>query len=670
MNLIFTNIVLWPFLFLVTVPLILHLFARSRPPAYKFSSVEFILRIIRSTMRVKRPQDWILLLIRTLLFAALVFLFLRPLFFSKRSFAGLFQRKNVVLIIDSTASMSYADGAQTRFSAACAEASEILSGLSARDTANIVWLDSSPHAVFPEMGANIGYLQTELRKARVTSEAGNIGNAIAAAADMLEGIEGRHEVCILSDFQRTAWENIDFALPASIDSANLRIGRETAVNAAITDLYHMPGTPLVNEEVTIYCEVHNYSSQPVRKRLFLRVHDTRSSHELMIPAWGKAIATFRHVFSDAGLFPIAVGLEEDPFPADDHRWSVIEVQPFLQVGLLAGDSPEAKIWLRALDAVGWARTDLITLADLADGIPRDVLMLPGWDGTHRDAVQRQLANGCTVVCSPAQATPIADLLPPGSRIEGDTSVARLERGRDSHRIRIVSPEDAVLKLFARGEYGDPAQSQFRERFSYPPSAVSAGETIIAYDDQVPALTRFAQQGQFYLWNLSMDTQFSDFSGRTEFLPFFGELLLTSRTRRDMAFTDHLPGESITWRSESIIPMKDVNAVGRGGSPVAIREHRRGSSIIFSSQSAQAPGLYTWNYRGNVSGYSAVNFPVIESDLRTLSTDEIEKSGSVVVTRGNRVKDMRDGVSLWPQLLGLCVILVVTEGLFLLWVEKT
>ena len=107
MSVLFSNAVLWPLLALVTVPILLHLFARTKPPVYKFSSIEFILRIIRSTLRVKRPQDWILLAIRTLMFAALILVFLRPLFFSQRGLAGLFRTKNVVVIVDATASVNF-----------------------------------------------------------------------------------------------------------------------------------------------------------------------------------------------------------------------------------------------------------------------------------------------------------------------------------------------------------------------------------------------------------------------------------------------------------------------------------------------------------------------------------------------------------------------------------
>ena len=66
------NWVLAPLAALVLVPLLVHLFARSRPPRYAFSSLEFLRRVMRQILRVKRPRDWIVLLLRTLLAACLI----------------------------------------------------------------------------------------------------------------------------------------------------------------------------------------------------------------------------------------------------------------------------------------------------------------------------------------------------------------------------------------------------------------------------------------------------------------------------------------------------------------------------------------------------------------------------------------------------------------------
>ena len=49
MNIVFSNLALWPLALLVAVAVAFGLLARSKPPAYSFSSVEFIVRILRTT---------------------------------------------------------------------------------------------------------------------------------------------------------------------------------------------------------------------------------------------------------------------------------------------------------------------------------------------------------------------------------------------------------------------------------------------------------------------------------------------------------------------------------------------------------------------------------------------------------------------------------------------
>src|SRR2546428_11172516 len=113
MSFVFLNAALAGFLVLTAVPPLLHLFARSKPPVYEFSSVEFLHRITRRTIRIRRPREWLLLAIRTAFFLTLILVFLRPLFFPQKKLAGLFQKKNVVLVVDATASMGCVEGAQT-----------------------------------------------------------------------------------------------------------------------------------------------------------------------------------------------------------------------------------------------------------------------------------------------------------------------------------------------------------------------------------------------------------------------------------------------------------------------------------------------------------------------------------------------------------------------------
>jgi len=669
MSILFSNAVIWPVAALVAVPLLLHLFARTKPPVYSFSSVEFILRIIRSTLRMKRPQDWLLLALRTLLFTSLVLVFLRPLFFSQRRLAGMFQAKNVVVIVDATASMSYVDGAQTRFAAACAEASEIMAGLSNRDTANVVWLSSAPRAVFPEMGANIAYLRDSLRRASVTSEAGNIQEAFDLAVRLLSEAEGKRELCIISDFQKTAWEDVSLTPIEGLDIVKVPVGTATAANAALTDIQFRPARPLLGEEVTIFCDVHNYSAQPCGRTLFLEAGESRRSQQVVVPPWSKATGVFRHTFKSPGTFTISAALDEDVFPGDDRRWTCVPVLEFMRTGILASDTQTAGAWRRALDALGWARTETISRADLDGDLPYDILMLAGWDGASRQNLREKLLQGATIVCSPAGGVSPGDATL--SRRQADVgALLRHEQSSEPHSVKIVRPDDRIFQLFADGDFGDPSRGLFRERLHLARNALSGADVLMAFDDGVPALARLEQNGSLYFWNLALDPEFSNWASHVEFLPFLAELLLGSRPSANghVVYTEHLPGEPVAWNVGRTVLTSDMQLRDRIGQALPIR--RGGGSLRFASSIPPPLGSYEWLYRGQYIGCSVVNFPTIESDLRPMDREQVKTAGSVVAAGGSKVRHLRDGVKLWPYFLALALCLGLLEGLALIWIERT
>ncbi|MBU1693868.1 MAG: BatA and WFA domain-containing protein [Verrucomicrobia bacterium] len=671
MSLVFLNGMLWPLAMLIAVPLLLHLFARSKPPIYRFSSIEFILRIIRSTLRIRRPQDWLLLLLRTALFATLVMLFLRPLFFSRRALAGPLARKNVVLVVDATGSMACNEGGRTRFAAACAEASEVLAGLTAADRANVVWLDAVPDPVFPEMGVNMGYLRAALSRAEVRPQAGDITGAIRLAVSMLENLDGKNEIYLVSDFQRPAWEQVDLAIPDSIGLVSLRVAQGEGENDALTDLFLDPPAPLKGEEVTIHAEVANFSSQPRQQTVYLELGESRRTQDVMIPAWDKATVSFRHRFADAGLYTAAASLNEDRFTADDHRWAVVKVSDGLSVGVSGTNTAEGRFWLRALDALPWVKVEPVEPGRLTKNTPYDVFMFAGWDGTGAETLAELLALGSTLVCTPARGAPVGRLLAvAGVDASRFPEEAALETLPKALRTRIALEKDRLFQLFAGGEYGDPAGGLFRARWRLPEGAAESGETLLVYEDGLPALTRYRGGGNLFLWTLPLDPAFSDWAGHMEFLPFLGELLLSSRAIRDRGAATATPGEKLAWIVDREILASDITLQHESGMAIPVLAHRETSGTRVVSEDGVGTGVFTWNYEGEPQQVTAVNFPPVESDLRTMTMKEIERQGDIALTAGRRARQLRDGLPLWPYLLALALGWVLLEGGVQYWVERT
>lgn len=671
MSLVFVNAILWPLAALAAVPLLLHLFARSKPPVYRFSSIEFILRIVRTTLRVKRPQDWLLLLLRTALFVTLLLLFLRPLYFASRALAGSMGRKNVVVVVDATGSMGCHEGGRTRFATACAEASEVLAGLTSADRANVVWLDAEPDAVFPELGVNLGYLRAALSRAEVRPQAGDIPGALRLAVSLLENQDGRREIYLVSDFQRAAWEKADRAVPDSIRLVNLSVAQGEGDNGALTDLVIDPPAPLKGEEVAIHAEVANYSPRPRQQTVFLELGEGRYTQDVMIPPWEKAGVSFRHRFRQPGIHTATVSLNEDRFTADDRRWAVVRVADSLSVGISGTNTAEGRFWLRALESLPWVSAEPIGAARLPKDAAYDAVFLADGNGADADRLAEMLGRGCAVVCVPARGLPVGRLLAAvgvdAARVPAEAAWEILPGPTGTG---VERKEDRLFRLFAGGEYGDPAGGSFTARWHLPRDAAEAGETLISFEDGLPALVRFRRGGSLFLWTLPLDPAVGDWAARVEFVPFLGELLLSSRHARADDGAAVLPGDRLAWRVDREILASDVVLQNGTGAALPVQASRETSGTRVVSEAAADTGVYTWKYEGDAQQVTVVNFPPVESDLRPIPVKEIEQRGGVVLAEGRRARELRDGLPLWPYLLLAAVGWALLEGGAQVWAERT
>ena len=663
MTITLLNLVLAPLAALALVPLLVHLFARSRPPRYAFSSLEFLRRVMRQTLRVKRPRDWVLLLLRTLLAAGLVALFLRPVSRSAGS-ASPFERRNVVVVIDRSASMAALSGGRSRFATACAEASELLADLGRRDAANLIWMDSTPDAVFPELGPNVPYLLGNVRSGVVSSEAADIEQALQMAVAMLRNAPGSREIDVVSDFQAAAWEHV--RMPDLEGAALVAVpaaGEETSGNTALTDLSLAPPEPLPGEPVLVSCTVWNYGDNPVRPTLFLSAGEIHQSRELFLPPWSRTTAQFDLTFPVAGNAALTAECSEDDFAADNARQAVAHVRPHLRAAVVGPRTPTAEVWERALGALGLFRIENHATLDTLEG-DWDALLLADWNGQQPERLRQAARRGTVVLCAPAagsDAAAIRALLSgaaPNAAPENPEPLARITSAAPL-RLAVTAPDDPLFTLFSQGAYGDPARGFFNAALALPPLAADA-TALLSYDRNVPALVRLGRD-PLYLWNLDLDPADTDWPQQAAFLPLFGELFLGQRSRTS-GNADRRPGIPIPLDAPPGTPIELHVLAGMGAPPQLLPFAPDAPVRVLPS----APGIFEWrNPETDRQGMVAVNLFPGESDLRPLSEAEVRSQISSTLVSGRRARDLREGVEWWPGLLALAFAWALLEG-FVLW----
>lgn len=665
MNLLFANALLWPFVAAIAVPVLVHLFARARPPVFPFSSLRFLRRVVPEQHRVRKPREWVLLALRTLLVAALVAAFLQPLGFGgppARSGAG----RHVVLIVDATASMACRDGAQSRFAAACGEAAEVLAGLTARDRANLIWLRSPPQAVFPSLGVNLGFLRDRLRQGRVSSESGDPSAALRLAADMLTGAEGRREICIVSDFQQTTWRTLGAGVPPGVEVVTVPVARQAAANLAVTRLAVRPAAPLAGEPLQLLVEVANFGAAPRQTGVQAEIGEWRASQNVQVPAWGRFTAVFPVHGAPAGELVAAAHIGEDDFSGDNRACLIVPLKPGLRAGFYAGESETSPYWRQALRALPWIQT-----ADLSAGngwdteaARCDALLLCGWNGEHPEPVRAALAAGKPVIWYPARQTPATVL----KTLVPNAAAGAFEwaEPREPLGLQIATPEDPVFAVFAGGDRGNPAAGRLRGRLSVP--ALPAGaQVLLAYRDGTPALARLkAGGGALALWNLALGPATGGWGGRTEFLPLFAELLLSCRgAGQEGTGGAGITGQELVWQAERDLLPQALRVEAPDGTPQPVTRREVSDGPRYAAGRATQPGLYTWRLGDEVVARMAVNFPPEESDLRTVPPPALEKAGWAAVSGGRAARERRDGIPLWPWCLGVALVCGLGEA-FAAW----
>lgn len=654
---------LW-LLALGVVPLLVHLFARSNPPKFEFSNTEFLRRIIKKTARMRKPQDWLILLLRTLAILALLAAFLQPLLTSKTSLSG--GDQSTIFVIDRSASMAAKVGNTDHFSLACQKAGELLKS-GTIDNANVVWMDSVPEAAFPQPGPNLDFLRDLLARAKVHQESGSIASALRIAVTQLEGMKGQRELVIISDFQRSAWEDFQLETPPGIEVVKVRTGDTEQDNLAIKTLLANPSQPVVGQEVSITAQVQNYSGKARRTTLYLESGGARQSQDLNIPAWGQAEANFQTRYAEPGAISMSANIGGDSFPADNSRHFIVQVREALRlVSVSQKESPDSEVLGRLANSLDWLEFQKVR--QLPQPGSADFLFVHDWAGLEIAQLKAQQQAGTAVFVQPGSGITHAQIAQLLNTPEKQSGVVGLDQSAAGFKVVIsefANPNEPAFALLQTGEFGDPAGGIFKKRFRLQKDWPTQTRRLLDYTDGVPALLGSG----IMLWNLSLASDETTWPSQNAFVPFMGELLLSSLPSGKTGLYVVLPGNFVSWRPDDGLSPESLALIGPDGSVLPTEVQMTEQGPVVKSQDEARPGIYQWKFAEGVVHQLLSNFPSNESDLRTTDPAKIQAGTVVDPSKMLRRAALGDGLPLWPWLIAAALIFLLGESALCLWKPK-
>ena len=514
----------------IAVPIIIHMIQRERKEVIEFPSLMFVRKIPFHSFRRQRIRHWFLLLLRCTALALLVFAFSRPFFRAAALTSVTDGAREVVILLDRSYSMGYAD----RWDRAKDAARDVINDLAADDRATLIFFDNGAEAG-PRSTTDRASLIGLVGAAELGASVTRYGPALKLAEGIFEGSDlPRLEAVLISDFQRVGVESAaGLRVPDGTALAPIAVGwgDDADANVSVAGVVFHREYFSGRERVAVAARLTNRGAEAISGLDVALEVDGREIETLTtdLPPNGSATVDFAAVTLGDTPMAGAVRVAPDALPTDDVFYFVVSPGQVVTV-LIVGSgrsSAEANLFLTRALGIGSApafdvRTTTSAGFEASDLEGRQVVILndtPAPSGRAGQALAEfvQGGGGLLVVAGERSAWPTdgPDLLP-------GTVGSPVDRTGRGGAIGFVDYSHPVFEVFAAPRSGDVTTARF---FRYRPVEPGPSAAVLArFDDGNPALSeRRVGAGTVLLWASSIDVFWNDLAKKPVYLPFVHRL---------------------------------------------------------------------------------------------------------------------------------------------------
>ena len=305
---------------LAAAPLLLHLFDRRRNAVIEWGAMQFLMDAVAQRTSARRLKQWLLLLLRTLAVAALVFALARPML--PGNWFGRAERGETILLIDNSMSMLRTNGEQSLFDDAVQRAAKIVAETRSGDAVRVML--TSPYPVWATAGsvrmdsASRESVTDQIRELEVTHGQSDLLSALLTATQVEAApTQQNRRIIVITDGQGSDWNTDDEAgwqrfreilkaapLPTELSIVEVA-SASTAANVAINNIRSNRTVVGVNQPFTVSADVRNHGRTTSDSASATWKVGGDALHESHVPDLdGDSVhsVVWKHSFAETGVY--------------------------------------------------------------------------------------------------------------------------------------------------------------------------------------------------------------------------------------------------------------------------------------------------------------------------------------------------------------------------------
>lgn len=697
---------------LAGVPVLLHLLLKQRTPTVQFSTLRFVKSSLQRTAARRKVKRWLLLALRVLLLALLVWAVAQPAKKLAGDWFGGSSSGVAAVVVDTSYSMQLrpdsTDGGGTLLDRADAAVRNLLSGPLAG--ARVAIFTSPPAAPDrPETLRSASDWISSWVPLRPEPATVPLVDRIGAATKFLERQgTGAKWLVVVTDGQRHEFPRTLPEWPEGVRVVWLDLHPETARDAGVTRVWIDPAQPIpgVGSEAAI--EVTGRAGETRAVSLELKKPDGTA-----LGSFGPAVATFDGGGRSVVRFPVQLPAEpwvlmraslggQDAIEWNNARSLLVRVPRKQQVTVVSDDGSKApvgptKFVTLALDPsegtlagwplivtngtsargtedavfATWTRWPDARQAEQLEAVARRggrvvVLLHPALGSTwadlpvsQREALRKLLPAEPT----PAEATGAFRLLAPAP-------AEPLMTGLDTAKLRFG---DVVVRRMVAFGVPDPEARAVLDLASGSASTGDdeASRTVRDTRRRGVLFRKMVGAGEVYTLATLPDGRMTNLATHPLFLPLVvrialpGENEAGTTTNAELGAMLTLGGMDVPAGASEL----ELNSPGAQVTRVAVGVGTSGP--VFTSDAASEPGVYAWSDPGKSDAplaLSNVNFPSAEADADYRPAREIlPEANTAVVARSYadltaHLSEVSEPQPRWPVFVACVLALVCVESM--------
>jgi len=658
---------------LAALPILFHLFLKVRKQVRPFPSLMFFLQAEPRLSARKRIREWLTLLLRITVIAALLLALARLLWLGQSGGGAIAQ----VLLIDNSGSMSgNAPDGRTKLANALDAASGLISDMGPADSIALVLLVEDPAAALPSgFSANKQLLHTALERIKITHGSGAPAQSLMQAFSILgTASTARREIHILTDAQDTEWAKPPHANRSPPSGTAITLHRIRTLphetpNVSVGEI-ELPRRSLVaDRHYAVNVTLQNLSKKEARVRLnSLDSSGVKHSLPAEIPPQTSRTITLPIETHQAGANWLTVDLENDAFEPDNHSSVAFICQPRKKVLFCGPESTFGMIPLAVSPSGDGSLSGLIpvfkqkerSLTDLLKEPPAMVVLRPATAcATPADqaALSGYLEKGGNILVLPDLKTTTArENVPPWLRLRFGQPISN-EKGQP---VMVLNKTQSIWDDL-KNDTGEVMVNQTKV-FSLLPLLPLPGQIpLLALQDGTPLLAQQnLKKGTLFISGIELDSKASTLPLKAAFVALIHNMALTGQNpggntttllagtkpagqeNPDLPVQLHaFTGGVMEWQG----PGRNLPALPRAGI-YSLEANHQTSFIAVRSAIAE----------GRESFVAAEKIPAL-ADL-SHQVEDYQDSESLI----RLVRRLRTGVELFLPLLLLALCAAVAEGL--------